>query len=488
MVNSREGLVARLRYHYKNSPSVCSFFLHNRWNRKWILPDTEEDWLDWHGIAIGNPMSVSIEITITAHIADGPMATATRTLEKDSKWVGLADQWFSDNKETAPDLSQVIYFLIESDTQLPAPILISGNAEQDRHVFLPGIPVGPQDAFTKNGPTLGTYWPTGGWRECQPEEVWMDSKKLREVRDYAANSAINTHGLMVIRDGYVIAEQYFQGYNRNSILESFSVAKSFSSCLIGISLDQEWIPNLNMPIYTVFPQWQQPGTPAIKKRITLCHLLTMTSGLRWNLDAPDYDLDSMIASDDYLTYMLNQPMAYEPGTHWKYSSGGSALLSGIIHNTTGLSAEELANQYLFPQIGFKYDKWESDGAGNTATAWGLHTTVRQFAKFGYLYMNEGNWDGFQVVPENYIALSGQPVSNAIDWYGFQWWLTPSLVGYEDANLPDNLMIAWGKYSQQIFIMPDQHLLVLRFGHDLSSTTDQWDEVEFLTLILDAIEE
>ncbi|NOY22579.1 MAG: serine hydrolase [Acidobacteria bacterium] len=488
IVNSRKPLVALLHYHYKGSPSVCSFFLHNQWSREWILPDSKENWLNWHGIAIGNPLSVPIEIILTAVGPDGPVATATRTVAPGSKWVGLAWQWFSDDEETAPDLSTVAYFMLQSDIQLSEPLLIAGNNAQDRHVFLPGIPVEKPDTFTKDGPALAGYWPTGGWRACRPEETGMDSAKLREARDYAANPAINTQGLLVIREGYVVAEQYFQGYDRNSIFESFSVAKSFSSCLIGISLDRGWIPDLDMPIYTVFPQWQQPDTPAIKKRITLRHLLTMTSGLRWNLDAPDYDLASMIASDDYLAYMLVQPMVHEPGTYWEYSSGGSALLSGIIHNTTGLSAEELANQYLFPQIGFKYAEWESDGAGNTATAWGLYTTLRQFAKFGYLYMNGGNWNENQVVPENYVVLSGQPVSASIDWYGFQWWLTPSLVGYENANLPDNLMIAWGKYTQQIFVMPDQHLLVLRFGHDLYSTTDQWDEVEFLKLILDAIKE
>ncbi len=488
VINSRTPVAARLQYRYKNSPSICSFFLHNRWSRKWILPDTTENWLNWHGIALGNPLSVPLEVAITAYNADGATASKTRTIQSGEKWVGLAEQWFSDDEGNAPDLSATVYYLIQSNIQLSSPILIAGNSAQDRHVFLQGIPVEIPDTFVKNGPALGNYWPTDGWRECQPEEAGMDSAKLKEARDYAANPAINTQGLLVIRNGYVIAEQYFQGFNRNSIFESFSVAKSFSSCLIGILLDQGLIPNLDMPIYTVFPQWQQPDTPAIKKRITLRHLLTMTSGLRWNLGAPDYDLDSMIASDDYIGYMLVQPMVHEPRTYWEYSSGGSALLSGIIHNTTGLSAEELANQYLFPQIGFKYAEWESDGAGNTATAWGLYTTLRQFAKFGYLYQNNGNWDGNQVVSQNYVDLSRQPVSESVNWYGFQWWLTPSLIGYENANLPDNLMIAWGKYTQQIFVMPDQHLLVLRFGHDPYTAGDQWDEVIFLTKILDAIQE
>ncbi len=165
VVNSRISLVSRLRYHYKNSPSVCSFFLHNRWSRKWILPDTKENWLDWHGIAMGNPLSVPVETTITAYTANGPMASNTRTVKNGKKWVGLAWQWFSDDEETAPNLSEVIYFLIESNIQLSPPLLIAGNTAQDRHVFLPGIPVDEPDTFTKAGPALGDYWPTGGWRE-----------------------------------------------------------------------------------------------------------------------------------------------------------------------------------------------------------------------------------------------------------------------------------------------------------------------------------
>ncbi len=488
VVNSRIPLVALLHYHYKNSPSLCSFFLHNQWSRKWTLPETGESWLNWHGIAIANPLSDPVSATLTAFDSDGFLASATRTLDKDSKWVNLTEQWFSGESGNHPDLSHVVYYSLETDAPISTPLLISGNTVQTRHVFVPGIPAEAPDTFIRNGPALGSYWPTGGWRECRPEETGINSSKLREARDYAANPAIHTQGLIVIRDGHLIAEQYFNGLNRDTVFESFSVAKSFSSCLIGICLDHGWIPNLDMPLYTIFPQWQQSDTPAIKKRITLRHLLTMTSGFRWNQDVPDFDLAVMIASGDYVSYMLEQPMAHEPGTYWQYSNGGSALLSGVIRNATGVNAETLANRYLFPQIGFKYAEWKSDRAGNTVTAWGIYTQLRQFAKFGYLYLNNGNWDSTRVVPESYVALSGQPVSDTVNWYGFQWWLTPSLVGYENADLPDNLMIAWGKYTQQIFVMPDQRLLVLRFGNDPYSTTDEWDEVIFLTKILNAIQE
>ncbi|NOZ12430.1 MAG: serine hydrolase [Acidobacteria bacterium] len=488
IINSRTPVAARLQYRYKNSPSICSFFLHNRWSRKWILPDTEENWLDWHGIAIGNPLSTPVEVSVTAYNADGPAANATRTVETGGKWVGLAREWFSENKKDAPDLSEVVYFRIESDIQLPAPILIAGNNAQDRHVFLQGIPVDSPDVFVKNGPAFGVYWPTGGWRECRPEEAGMDSGKLREARDYAANPAINTQGLLVIRNGYIVAEQYFQGNTENTIRHSFSIAKSFTSCLTGIALDKGRIAGLDTPVYTFFPQWQQPDTPAIKKRITLRQLLTMTSGISWNQDAPDYDLDMMILSGDYVSYVLNKPVIHEPGTYWQYSNGGAALFSGIIQSATGKTAEEYANKVLFPEIGFQYDYWESDRAGHSTTAWGIYTTVRQFAKFGYLYLNNGNWDGNQVVSQNYVALSRQPVSAAVNWYGFMWWLKPSLENWENSVVPDNLMIAWGKYTQQIFVMPDQHLLVLRFGNDPYSTNDQWDETTFLTKILAAIQE
>ncbi len=488
VINSRIPVVARLRYHYKDSPSVCSFFLENRWSRKWILPDTKENYLSWHGIAMGNPLSVPVEVTITAYTADGPVAGNTRTVENGGKWVGLAWQWFSDYEETAPNLSEVIYFLIESNVQLSAPLLIAGNTAQDRHVFLPGIPVNEPDTFTKSGPALGNYWPTAGWRECRPEEAGMDSSKLRKARDYAANPAINTHGLLVIRDGYILAEQYFRGNSESTIRHSFSIAKSFASCLTGIALDRGEIPGLDIPIYTFFPEWQQPDTPAIKKRITLRELLTMTSGIKWNQDAPDYDLDRMILSGDYVSYALNKAVVHEPGTYWQYSNGGAALFSGIIQSATGKTPEEYANEALFPEIGFQYDMWESDRVGHSTTAWGIYTTVRQFAKFGYLYLNDGNWDGNQVISKNYVALSGQPVSGSVNWYGFLWWLKPSLENWENSPVPDNLIIAWGKYSQQIFVMPDQNLLVLRFGNDLYSTTDEWDEVEFLSLILDAIKE
>jgi CubicO group peptidase (beta-lactamase class C family) len=342
--------------------------------------------------------------------------------------------------------------------------------------------------ITAQGAYQGEYWPTAGWRSCRPEEVGMDSARLERAYEYAANPAVNSRGLVIIKSGYVVAEAYFGGFEIGSRHESYSVAKSFLSALVGIAIDQGHLASTDERVSSFFPAWQGADTEPAKTEMTVRHLLTMSSGLEWNeqdyyVDTSQNDAFRMGEWDDYVAYVLAKPSEFNPGSVWRYSSGDSMLLSGIIQEATGLTAFRFAATHLLAPLGLSEVQWASDRAGHTVGGWGVQATTREFAKFAYLYLRQGRWEGRQVVPEAWVIESLRPVSDRIDFYGYQWWLAPALDGYEGSAIPSDTFLAWGIYGQQLFVIPSRQLVVVRVADDPGSPA--WDEVEFLTRILAA---
>ncbi len=295
----------------------------------------------------------------------------------------------------------------------------------------------PADSFLGTGSYAGSYWPTDGWRTCRPEDVGMDSEKLQLVYDYAANPNINTDGIVVIKDGYIIGEAYFRDFTMTSRHLSRSVAKSFTSALIGIAIDGGLIESVDDEIHQFYPQWQTADTPEVKQRITVRHLLTMMAGIEWNEDSYEENSQADIyrmyrnGVADFVQYVLDKPVSADPGTRWYYSSGETLLLSGIIESVTGQTALRFAEENLFAPLGISFVDWESDPAGHTITAWGLATTVRDYAKFGYLYLKDGEWDGRQVVSSAWVHESTRAISDDLDHYGYLWWLPYGWSSYRD---------------------------------------------------------
>jgi CubicO group peptidase (beta-lactamase class C family) len=367
-----------------------------------------------------------------------------------------------------------------------------------------------RDDFIGKGKYRGEYWPTTSWRSCRPEEVGMESEKLLKVYDYVADSAMFTKGIVIIRSGYIVGESYFDGNNEYSHFESYSMAKSFISALIGIALDQEIIESVDTPLYHFYPELMQKKgirvrgeilnesmstsgetlsevlPPSGKRFITIKNVLQMSSGLEW--DESDIDLFSdvpqMILSDDYIQYVLGKPLTHEPGTYWRYSSGDSMLLSGIIERATGRTAYAFGYDNLFLPIGIPDIIWESDPAGHTIGGWGIDAKVREFAKFGYLYLKKGQWDNQQVVSEVWVDESVRPVSEGVNFYGYQWWLKPDSEGNQGSVVPDDVFYAQGFLNQNIFIIPGEDIVIVRTSTDLLS--NKWNRWEFLQLVMESI--
>ncbi len=363
-----------------------------------------------------------------------------------------------------------------------------GSAKISAEVNLQNYP------FLGEGSYQGEYFPTSTFRECAPEEVGMDSLKLVKVYNYAANPDIKTEGLLVLRHNYIVLEAYLNGFSPESLHESYSIAKSFASCLIGIAIDRDYLNDESEKVCQFYPEWNNLPDSDLRKQITVKNLLTMTSGLDWNEhdyygDTSQNDAFIMYqTAENYLEYVLNKKCVHTPGTFFNYSSGDSMLLSGIIKEATGKNAEEFAVENLFNKIGIKNYYWQKDDAGNVITAWGMGLTLREFGKFGILYLNKGKWGSEQVVSENWVEKSVSPVSSEIYWYGYSFWLVPVFENYRDYNLPGNIYLAWGIHTQQIFVIPDYDIVVVRLGNDNNPENDEWVEPEFLKLVIDSVKD
>jgi CubicO group peptidase (beta-lactamase class C family) len=344
------------------------------------------------------------------------------------------------------------------------------------------------DHFIASGSYEGEYWPTADWRTCRPEDVGMDSRFLYSAYEYAASSAFVTEGMLVVRRGYVVGEEYFRGYGATTRFASYSVAKSFLSAVVGVAIGRGEIPGVDQPAWPYFDAWKAPGTDERKRAITVRHLLTMRSGLRFT-DASSggwegTDIEGILNAPDSVAYVLGLPSVAEPGTRWNYSSGDSILLSGIVQAVTGRSVLDFGREHVFERIGLQALTWSSDPAGHTIGGWGIGATVREYARFGYLYLKNGTWNGEALVPDSWIRESLAPASPSVTWYGFQWWLTPSFSNDPRNPVPADTFAAQGLYLQKIFVVPSRDLVVVRVGTDQGPST--WSDTEFLGRILSSI--
>ncbi|MCC5950812.1 MAG: serine hydrolase [Acidimicrobiia bacterium] len=365
---------------------------------------------------------------------------------------------------------------------------------------------GPDEPGDGDSSTEDAAW---DWEVVDPSEVGMDAATLEQARSYAFEEVEHTQGVVVIREGRLVAEWYASDADQDSWAASWSVAKSFTSALVGIAIDEGLIESVDEPMTTWYPEWE--GSP--REDITLRDVLQMASGLDFTESYDPADLESsdiiqlVLASPDQLTYAADRPELEEPGTVFNYSSGDTLLLSGVLEQVTGMSAAEYAEQKLFGPLGIEQVEWWEDAVGTTLTYCCLDTTSRDFARFGQLYLDGGAWQGEQVVPAAWVEVSVEP-SPAADYYGFQWWLT----GVRDDDLPDDLYSARGHDGQFIYVIPSLDLVVVRNGtyikHDGEPVADPslyefypsglvedrgtlrpspgWSDAEFLAPIIESI--
>lgn len=335
--------------------------------------------------------------------------------------------------------------------------------------------------FIQEGTYDGDYFPTAQWRYCAPEAVDVSPEALVKAIDNISNKKYTTQGYLVIKDGYIIAEDYLRGFKPGQKHSSYSIAKSFTSAVVGIAMDQNYINGVDDKISEYYSVLNHDTVPQWKKDITIENLLTMTSGINWSESGiGTNDIFQMSLSSNYVDYVLDKPIEVEPGSRWSYNSGESMLLSGIINSTTGKSMLEFAEENLLNPIGIYDLEWISDAENHTVAGWGISATMQDFARFGYLYLNNGNWDGTQLISKSWIDQSITPFSASIPYYGYLWWLSGDALD-SSTNLPEDIFMAIGAFGQYIIVIPSENIIIVRVGSDLN-----WNPDEFIQLVLDAL--
>lgn len=259
-------------------------------------------------------------------------------------------------------------------------------------------------------------------------------------------------------------------YYRGSALHSLqSVTKTITSVIIGVATTRKEFPDVYTPVLSFFDTTEIKNIDDRKRKMTIRHLLTMTSGFDWQewipYTDPKNDAIQMEGSIDWINYVINRPMSHEPGQHFNYNSGASQLLSYIFKKTTGKNIEEYAAEYLFTPLGIKQYFWKKTPTGLADTEGGLYLEVTDLAKIYYLYLREGNWNGQQLISKEWVKAS---VSSAVNLtsgirYGYKWWL------YEYGN--DPVKYAWagsGFGGQWPIIISEYNIVAVFTGWNIGS--------------------
>jgi CubicO group peptidase (beta-lactamase class C family) len=229
-----------------------------------------------------------------------------------------------------------------------------------------------------------SYWPTHSWRTSPPEAQGFDSEALASALKTIRERNIPIHSLLIERNGYLILDAYFFPFKEGEQHDMASATKSITSTLIGIAIGEGRLAGVEQPVLSVFPDRPISYRDARKERLTIVDLLTMRSGLDCRFDHGELTLNQMRASAHWVPFMLNLPMASNPGSTWVYCSGGMHVLSGVISKVTGRNAFAFAQEKLFAPLGIRDASWPSDPDG-VSDGWGdLHLQPRDMAKIGYL--------------------------------------------------------------------------------------------------------
>lgn len=294
------------------------------------------------------------------------------------------------------------------------------------------------------------------WPESTPEEQGLDSQIFtRAIQE--AGRLKHVDSLLVVRNGYLIAEAYFNGHKRSTPHIIASAAKTFISALVGIGV-KENLFTLDDRMVDFFPEYVSENMDPRKNLITLRHLLTMTSGFS--------DRDQMMGSNRIKYAIEYVPLYGDPGTSWRYSTVGVHILSAIITKTSGMSTREFAEKYLFTPLQITIHDWSQDPQGIYSGGYGMQFVPRDMARFGQLFANQGRVGELQVIPQDYLMESWQyrPMpghywgsSDAVQepGYGFLW-RTGKMAGY-------HVYAATGHGGQHILVSPDLKMVIVMTG-------------------------
>lgn len=299
------------------------------------------------------------------------------------------------------------------------------------------------------------YWPTNGWRQTRPEAIGLDPDLFAVVGDRLAIEVPSLSAFTVAYGGDLVYEYYANGFTAQRVTDIWSSTKSVTSAAIGIAIGDGALA-LGSRLGDVIPDRIPAGVDPAVAGITVEDLLRMCSGLQWNGPTDYANLDN---APDWVARTLSLPMVAAPGTAHTYNSGNSHVLSAVLQAATGQSLRQFSQERIFTPIGVEITDWLESPRGESAGGWGLFVTPREMAKFGYLFLHGGEWDGVQIVPADWVEVSTtfqvQPIETDNfgrgAGYGYHWWLD------EIDGIPAFFALGYGE--SLIYVVPSLDLVI-----------------------------
>jgi CubicO group peptidase (beta-lactamase class C family) len=348
-------------------------------------------------------------------------------------------------------------------------------------------------------PVERDYWPTDGWRNAPPADHGFDTAELDEVTRLVDEVYTNARSIVIVRDGYLIYERYWHGVDADDGHDVRSVTKSVVSALVGIALGDGRIVSLDQAVGELLTDHLSDNADPQIRDVTVDQLLSMTSGLPADdpsLRGNESVWEGIVGSPDWVRYILDLPLVSNPGSEFAYSSATSHLLSAIVADTTQQTTLEFARERLFGPLGIRTEDalepvfqgppdqasieqyldarvaWPRDPQGYHQGGTFLKLPILDLAKFGYLYLNGGAWDGEQIVPAEYVRDSTSAHVSTLDQsadYGWHWWVST------DTEHP--AFFARGYGGQLVHVVPDLDLVTVVTSDPESPRGDPEDLVQ-----------
>ena len=340
-------------------------------------------------------------------------------------------------------------------------------------------------------------------------------KHLKTTLDSFLSQYSETTAFIVIRNDTILYEKYFHGYERKSLLPSFSISKSFTSALIGIALEEGYIKSVDDPIINYIPELE--GKLNYWNRLTIAHLLDMKSGIEYqnfidgfkDFKLPYFGDGDMYFSKNAMKVIKSAKYSHppkSPGTEFNYSSLDNQLLGLVLERAVNRSLSEYLGEKIWKKIGMqKNARWGIDSKRRQVTKsyCCMDVTALDYARFGRLYLKSGDWNGTSVVPKDWVRQSLVPISSKTftrirevkGFYQNQWWVNliynsthiDSLSAYQNLEFPEHQLIekifeSWhifdvsfiaeGAFGQYVYVDPRSNLIFIRLGKDYDHTNSR----------------
>ena len=291
-------------------------------------------------------------------------------------------------------------------------------------------------------------------------EPWPIHKNFNQFIETEELKVLNeqreTKSFLVIKNDSIVFEKYYDGYDENSLSNSFSVAKSIVVSLMGKAIMEGKIKGLDQPVSDYFDEYKE----GLASELTVGNLASMSSGMKWN---EKYYSVINITSESYFTddlrsVILRQKIIDKPGQSFRYSSGDTQLLAMVIEKATGTTLSDYLSEKFWKPMGAENNAlWQldSDNYGMEKAYCCIASTARDFARFGKLYINNGKWGNETILDSSFVELATKPVFDSSPYYGYGWWL----YNFEGKKV----FTMNGHRGQFVISFPEENIIIVRQG-------------------------